>query len=63
MTTNREGRKKEIAKAIKLIGWYKTRRKIKATEDLEIFNELITEFDAIAEAEEDKRLKKAGISF
>ncbi len=54
-------RKKEIAKAIDLIGWIDTSERLKAKEDKQIFSELSKEFNAHHDAEQDKKLQKAGI--
>ena len=63
MPKKRKSRKEEIAKAIKLIGWYETSQRIKNQEDRKLFQELKDEFLSSSKARENERLKKAGISF
>lgn len=63
MNHNTKAREKEIRKAIKLIGWIGVSERLKTKEDKEIFAKLGEKFSASAKAEEDRELKKAGISF
>lgn len=56
-------REKEIAKAIKKVGWMAVSLRIKTEEDRKIYDKLSKEFITRHAVEEDKILKKAGISF
>jgi hypothetical protein len=58
-----EERKKEIRKAIELIGWTATFERVKTEEDKTIMKELSQEFKLKFKKRDNAALKKAGISF
>ncbi len=60
-TQDKEARKKQIIKAIKLIGWFETGQRLKSDEDKSIFTEVSAEFDKTQKINDDHKLKKAGI--
>lgn len=61
--TKTKAREKEIAKAIKLIGWMGVSDRLKTEGDRKIFNELQEKQNAPFRRDDDRILKKAGISF
>jgi len=58
-----KNRREQIKKSIRLIGWYATKARIQSEEDRKLFNEIEVEYDTFYKAEENKKLRKAGISF
>ena len=63
MNNSTKKREKEIVKAIKQVGWLGVSSRIKTKEDMEIYHKLQKDFMSRVFAEDDEKLKKAGISF
>lgn len=59
----KEERKEAIRKSISLIGWMSTSARIQTKEDREIFDELARKEKMAANAKDDVKLKRHGISF
>ena len=57
-----QARLKEIVKAIKLIGWMSVSDRLKTEGDRKIFNELQEKQNASFRRDDDRMLKKAGIT-